>query len=114
MDIPLQPLRIPSGWTVVYNDGFFEIDPLAEAIPADKHVCYFKEDMLLLRHSHYNRLLDVGWYPSGDLEHGKYALHLHEGDMDTGRQLHEFRTRDRRALVAEVERLLLGVVEESI
>jgi hypothetical protein len=114
MDVPLQPLRIPSGWTVIYNDGLFEIDPVPEAIPADKRRWFFKEDMLLLQHTHCNRLLDVGWYPSGDLERGEYALYLHEGEADTGRQLHEFRTRDRLVLVAEVERLLLGVVDQSV
>jgi hypothetical protein len=114
MDIPLQPLRIPSGWMVIFNDGFYEIDPLAEAIPADKHIWFFKEDMLLLQNAHYNRLLDVGWYPSGNLERGEYALRLHEGEADTRRQLHEFRTRDRLTLVAEIERLLLGVIEETV
>jgi hypothetical protein len=114
MDIPLQPLRIPTGWAVSFNDGLYEIDPIAEAIPADKHLWFSKEDMLQLQHAHYNRLLDVGWYPSGNLDRGEYGLHLHEGDWETGRLLHEFRTRDRRALVAEIERLLLGVVEETI
>jgi len=46
MDIPLQPLRIPGGWTVSFNDGLYEVDPVAEAIPADKHLWFFKEDML--------------------------------------------------------------------
>jgi hypothetical protein len=69
--------------------------------------------MLQLRHTHYNRLLDVGWYPEGNLERGQYGLVLHEGDF-TGRQIHEFRTRDRLALVAEIERLLLGVVEGNV
>lgn len=113
MDIPLQPLRIPTGWTVSYN-GLCEIDPVAEAIPEGEHSWFFKENMLQIKHDHFNRLLDVGWYPDGDLEHGEYALTLHEGDFVTGRQIFEFRTRDRLALVAEINRLLLGVVEETI
>ena len=114
MDIPLQPLRIPSGWTVSFNNGLYEIDPDAKAIPTDKHLWFFKEDMLQLQHIHHNRVLDVGWYPPGDLERGEYGLHLHAGDWVTGRLLHEFRTRDRLALVAEIERLLLGEIEETV
>jgi hypothetical protein len=110
MDIPLQPLRIPWGWTVAFNDGLYEIDPLTPTIPADRQECFFKEDMLQLKHAHFNRLLDVGWYPDGDLQHGEYGLVLYEGDF-RGRLLHEFRTRDRQALVAEIDRLLLAVVE---
>ena len=75
----------------------YEIDPSTEAIPADKQFWYFKEDMLQLKHTRFNRILDVGWYPEGNLQHGEYCLHLHEGDWTTGRLLHEFRTRDRRA-----------------
>ena len=96
---------------IAYNDGLYEIDPSVDAIPEDKHICFFKEDMLQLKHDHRNRLLDVGWFPSGDLQSGEYALHLHEGDWIMGRKLHEFRTRNRQALVAEIERLLLGVVD---
>ena len=33
MDIRLQPLRIPTGWHVEYNNGLWEIDPVAELIP---------------------------------------------------------------------------------
>ena len=113
MNIPLQPLRIPTGWTVGYNDGLYEIDPSAETIRTEKGLQFFKEDMLQLKHAHFNRLLDVGWFPEGDLQHGEYGLVLHEGDC-TGRKVHEFRTRDRQALVAEVERLLMGVVEGKV
>jgi hypothetical protein len=113
MDIPLQPLRIPSGWTVVFNQGFYEIDPLPNLIPPDKHGWFFDQDMLQMEDTHYNRLLDVGWYPSGDLQHGEYALHLHEKDWH-GRLLHEFRTRDRLTLVTEVERILFAVAEGQL
>src|SRR5688572_29590038 len=113
MDIPLQPLRIPTGWTVVHNDGLYEIDPSAEAIPSDKRTWFFKEDMLQLKHDNCGRVLDVGWYPDGDLQRGEYTLVLHESDL-TGPQIHEFRTRSRKTLVAEIERLLLGIVDENL
>lgn len=112
MDIPLQPLRIPSGWTVTQNDGLFEIDPVAEAIPADKHIWFFCEDMLQLEHKHFRRVLDVGWYPEGDLKRGEFGLVLFESSYDD--PIYKFRTRDRLELVAEIERLLLGVVEQTV
>ncbi len=114
MDIPLQPLRIPTGWTVAYNDGLYEIDPSEKLIPEDKHMWFFKEDMLQLWNADRNLLLDVGWFPSGDLKCGEYALHLHRGDWVSGQKLHAFRTRSRLALVAEIERLLLGVVDGNV
>jgi hypothetical protein len=94
MDIPpLQPLRIPAGWLVQYNNGLYEIDPNPELIPEADRWWIFKEDMLTLWHSLRNRLLDVGWYPEGNLEEGHYGLVMYEGDF-TGELLHEFQTRD--------------------
>lgn len=113
MDISLQPLRIPSGWTVEFNDGLYEIDPSAEAIPQYKHICFFKEDMLLLTHNHYKRSLDVGWFPEGNLESGEYGLTLFESE-NYDHRIHEFRTRDRQALVSEINRLLIEVSDGNL
>src|SRR5262249_46395423 len=108
MDVPLQPLRIPTGWHVVFNNGLYEIDPLPDLIPKDDRWCLFKEDMLQMTHARFNRLLDVGWYPEGNLNEGQYALVVHEGDFH-GKLLHQFATRDRLTLVEEIERLLIAV-----
>ncbi len=105
MPVRLQPLRIPAGWRVEYNNGLWEIDPIPELIPPDDRWWIFKEDMLQMKHPHFDRLLDLGWYPEGDLAGGQYGLVVYEGDF-TGTLLHEFTTRDRLALVAEIERLL--------
>ncbi|BAZ36598.1 hypothetical protein NIES4101_25170 (plasmid) [Calothrix sp. NIES-4101] len=105
MQPPLQPLRIPAGWLIQYNNGLYEIDPNPELIPEADRWWVFKEDMLQIRHSLRNRLLDVGWYPEGNLEEGHYRLVMYEGDF-TGELLHEFQTSDRMVLVAEIERLL--------
>ncbi len=64
--------------------------------------------MLQMRHEATNRLLDIGWYPEGNLAGGRYGLVVHEGDF-RGPELHRFTTQDRSALVAEVERLLVVV-----
>lgn len=108
MDVRLQPLRIPTGWHVVYNDGLWEIDPDAELIPADERSWIFKEDMLQMIQAHFNRLLDVGWYSEGDVAGGHYELAIYEGDFK-GRLLNKFKTRDRLTLVREIERLLAAV-----
>lgn len=105
---PLQPLRIPSGWTVEYNNGLFEVDPDPDCVRGDVRWFIFKQDMLQMVHARCNRLLDLGWYPEGDLENGQYGLSVHEGDC-RGRLLHEFFCRDRTTLVAELERLLKSV-----
>lgn len=108
MQPPLQPLRIPAGWLVQYNNGLYEIDPNPELIPEADRWWIFKEDMLQLKHERYNRLLDVGWYPEGNLEEGHYGLVMYEGDF-TGELLCEYQTSDRTALIAEIERLLWEV-----
>jgi hypothetical protein len=103
--IPLQPLRIPAGWHVAYNNGLFEIDPLPELFPDEHPWWIFKEDMLQMYNERFNRMLDLGWYPEGNLVAGSYGLVVYEGDFG-GRLLSEFRTRDRLELVAEIERFL--------
>jgi hypothetical protein len=108
VNVPLQPLRVPAGWVMAYNNGLWEIDPDPALVPEDERWVIFKEDMLQMRHTRANRLLDLGFVPEGDLENGQYKLVLYEGDF-RGLLIHEFRTRDRVALVAEIERLLLDV-----
>jgi hypothetical protein len=106
----LQPLRVPAGWAVEYNNGLYELGPSPEQVPEVERIWLFKQDMLQMRHGRRDRLLDLGWSPEGDLERGHYALALYEGDC-CGRLLHEYATRDRLALVAEIERLLRAVAE---
>src|ERR1700722_3170759 len=108
MDVRLHPLRIPTGWHVEYNNGLWELDPVADLIPVEERWWIFKQDMLQMVQPHFNRLLDVGWYPEGDLAEGRYRLVVYEGDFK-GRLLQKFETRDRILLVAEIERLLAAV-----
>jgi hypothetical protein len=107
MEFRLQPLRIPSGWTITYTK-LHEIDP--PDVPDDDRYFFLDEDLLQIRHERYNRLLDVGWYPSGNVAEGAYGLIVYEGDFH-GRLLFEHRTPSRSELVAEVERLLDEVSE---
>src|SRR5262245_48260938 len=74
----LQQLRITMGWSVNYNNGFYEVDPSFENVN-DNFI--FKQDMLQLKHEKRNRLLDLGWYPEFEYENGNYGLVLYEGDF---------------------------------
>jgi hypothetical protein len=96
-----------------YNNGLWEIDPDPALIPEDERWVIFKEDMLQMHHPTANRILDLGWYPEGDLTAGHYGLVLYESDF-RGRLIHEFNTRERLALVAEIERLLLAVTHSEL
>jgi hypothetical protein len=98
---------------MAYNNGLWEIDPDPALVPESERWVIFKEDMVQMRHPRANRLLDLGWCQEGDLEHGHYALVLYEGDF-RGRLIHQFNTRDRLALVAEIERLLLAVARNEL
>lgn len=110
MEHPLQPLRVPAGWTVTYNE-LHEVDP--SDVNEDDRYTYLKEDLLQMKQEHFNRLLDVGWYPSGNLTEGSYGLVVYEGDFH-GTLLFELRTADRSRLVAEVERLLQEVCDRRL
>ncbi len=112
MDVPLQPLRIPEGWRVQYND-LYEINPDSNITPEDDETWFFKEDLLQIMHPRLKRLLDVGWYPTGNLIDGSYMLVIYEGDFN-GRLLHQFRTKSRLDLVAEIERLLMAISSRKL
>jgi hypothetical protein len=103
----LQPSRIPTGWLVPYNNGLFDIDPDPTAVPERDRWWVFKQDMLQMRHEATNRMLDIGWCPEGDPTVGRYGLVIQESDF-LGPEMHRFTTRDRAALVAEIERLLVA------
>ena len=97
---PLQPLRIPAGWMMLYND-FREADPSPQSIAGQ----VLRDDLLQIKHPRSDILIDVGWY--GDADSGRFSISVQEGDF-RGRCLHEFHSRDRPRVVAEVERLLLA------
>ncbi len=93
------PLRIPTGWSVRWN-GFFE---------AEDPRCTESEDLLWLNQidastgASTGSFIDLGWY--GTREEGTFRLVLLEGDWD--HELNRFESRDRLAVVQELERWLL-------
>jgi hypothetical protein len=64
-DIQLQPLRIPAGWSVTFNE-FRELDPEAILDPDSTLWSYFREDMLQVEHAATSTMVDLGWYPECD------------------------------------------------
>jgi hypothetical protein len=73
----LVPLRIPSGWTVVFN-AFVEIED-ARALDEAEREALLSQDLLQLRAG--DLILDLGWGPEGDAG-GRYRLELARGDWD--------------------------------
>lgn len=67
----LQPLRIQAGWKIIYNN-FTEYDI---HIHDKKDSFELHEDLLQLYHEKANLLIDLGWYPSYDIN-GNYLLLL--------------------------------------
>jgi hypothetical protein len=67
----LVPLRIPSGWTVVFNN-FREIETPAELDDADRDR-YLSQDLLSVERVRQRLWLDVGWHPDGDPS-GRYRF----------------------------------------
>lgn len=65
----LQPLRISTGWKVKYN-VFSEYDVEKDGEEYAEELC---EDLLQLEKK--NLLIDLGWYPEGDMQ-GSYQLYL--------------------------------------
>ena len=109
MGAKLQPLRIPSGWKVEFN-LLYEIDPDPISVVGNDANLYFSEDLLLCRHEPLDKLVDIGWYPMGDLANGSFGLVVYEGDF-RGQLLHEFRSKSRESTVAEFERVLESIAD---
>jgi hypothetical protein len=94
---------------VSYNNAFYEMDPDPAVVPEQDRWWLFKQDMLQMRHAGANWMLDLGWYPEGDLLNEAYGLVVHKGDFH-GPELHSFSTRSRIAVVTKIERLLMAAV----
>jgi membrane carboxypeptidase/penicillin-binding protein len=100
----LQPLRIPTGWSVVLNN-LHDIDPVAIEQVDDERWKHLDEDLLALRHEHFGIAVDVGWYPAMSPE-GQYRAHVISKD-DWEMPLSTLKTRSLHELITWVERQLL-------
>lgn len=74
----LQPLDIPSDWTIMRN-VFYAIDPFDLVSDSDKYdYIYHQEDLLYLVKSDYH--LDLGWYGYDDLTNNATGYYIHLTD----------------------------------
>ncbi|WP_437505446.1 RHS repeat domain-containing protein [Sorangium sp. So ce1099] len=97
---PLQSLRIPTGWSVVFNN-LCEIDPSQIEARDDARWEYLEEDLLALRHEPLGATVNVGWYPSMDPD-GSFKAELLIGD-DWQSPLSTLETRSLSELIAWIE-----------
>lgn len=99
----LQPLRIPSGWKINYND-LREIEPSSAL---ERHWYFFREDLFQAKSTGSRTIVvDLGWYPSGNLFEGAFTLVCMEPDF-LGIELETFTRRSLFEIVVELERMLL-------
>lgn len=101
-DPPLQPLRIRSGWTVVFNT-FFEVEPQFKSF--DDTSWNFKEDMLLIDSEQHGVAIDLGWYPSfrASGSFGLVAVALKGDGADWQHPLRRLHTRSKKKVAAAIE-----------
>lgn len=104
----LQPLRIPSSWEVSYN-SLEELDPKELGTEKSEKWFNFTEDLLQIKNTRYNIVLDVGWYPEADPA-GSYGLELIK-NSDWSSPLVSFSTSDKNKLIDQIELLLWQVGE---
>ncbi|MEK3789132.1 hypothetical protein [Paenibacillus sp. FSL K6-1230] len=107
-EIKLLPLRFPSSWEISYNT-LVELDPSDLKEDDENKWRNFTEDLLQVKHTKYNILLDVGWYPEGDPQ-GLYGIELIK-DFDWANPLVTFDTKNISDLVEKIEFLLWQVGE---
>lgn len=94
----LQPLRIPAGWKITYN-MFSEYDPEKDSSEYSYELC---EDLLQLENQ--NLLIDLGWYPEGDIE-GSYKLYLVDTTKDYpfNSPLELFKSKSKQEIIDRLE-----------
>lgn len=114
IDVPLQPLRIPAGWTVRSNK-FHDIEPKGKikvkGFVDDDGWALFEKELLVLQHEKTNTYLDLGWNPPYDRE-GQFELALvKDEDWIYAPVIH--RTRDKAEIVQAVNTEMLRISRES-
>ena len=114
-DIQLQPLRISTGWNVVWNQ-FFDIYPnpkiKVRGLPNDDVLELFNQDLLQLKNEKRKLLLDLGWIPEADPE-GTYELTLvHSEDWDN--PVATYKSKDKDNIVEQINLWLRKIAFEEM
>ncbi|MDE6567013.1 MAG: hypothetical protein K2K70_04665 [Lachnospiraceae bacterium] len=98
MDFELQPLRIQAGWRMEYNN-FTEYDM---DVHGEKYCFELNEDLIMLTNDIANLTINLGWYPSFDLN-GSYILYLVR-NKDWNKPLEKVVTRSKSEVIACIEK----------
>lgn len=106
----LQPLRIPGGWTVVFNK-FENLEPEELDEQDERWLSAFNEDILYMYAASSRKrngeieqqklALDLGWYPDGE-PGGKYRLLAILND-NWEQPLLEFSSRSKKKIAEMIE-----------
>ena len=95
----LQPLRIQAGWSVEDNN-FSEYDMSVHG----EEDCYeLNEDLLQLKFTGANIIIDLGYYPAHNCDEGNYILYLVK-DYDWENPLEKVMTRDKKEVIKTIEK----------
>ena len=97
----LQPLRIPAGWRVTFND-FFQTEPNYDEPDFEGSWWDFKEDMFQAELG--DVCLDLGWYPEFK-KNGNFRLVVVRSHDWTSPEI-TFRTTSKTEIVSKMEELL--------
>lgn len=108
-DFELQPLKIPCGWTVMWNE-FLDVD--ITQFPADEKLWLnYTEDMLYIVKNSDSRaseppdcVIDLGWYPEMN-SHGEYVL-LVVKNSDWSNPEETFNSRNKDEVAKKIEEFL--------
>lgn len=114
-DLVLQPLIIPTGWLVSWNQ-FYDLQPYSnlyiEGLPDGDIWELFLQDLLQLKHINKNLILDLGWIPEADPE-GSYHLEL-VANEDWSNPIFTYESKDKNKIVAQLNNLLISISYDRI
>ena len=109
-DVQLQALRIPTGWTVIWNQ-FYEVEPDADieiaGLPDGDVWELFLQDLLQLQNGNRKLLLDLGWVPEANPQ-GRYKLTLVENE-DWIHPVATYESRDKDDIVEQIDLWLIKI-----
>ncbi|MBO1063104.1 MAG: hypothetical protein HEQ14_19905 [Aphanizomenon flos-aquae CP01] len=114
-DISLQSLKIPTGWTVTWNQ-FYDIEPnsnmYCDGLPDGDVWELFLQDLLQLKQINKNIILDLGWIPEANPE-GSYHLQIIANE-DWSTPILVYESKNKSEVVEKINDLLLKIASGHI
>ncbi|MHA6534027.1 hypothetical protein [Paenibacillus sp. BAC0078] len=106
----LIPLKVPTGWTIHINELLEDLNNATSAVK------FLKENLLLLSNPYSKRIIDVGWYPEGEIN-GEFCLIVVEMGADgintilyssAEDVIYAYRTKELFKLIDKINEILLN------